>query len=137
MIIQLDWSQHVFLKKLGLKKKSPVFIVNLSRQTALHASVETGQFKVVQYLVEHNIDTTRKDIFGHTAMDLAQLLNRKEILELFERSRSRGNSENNVWIPSHNGVTTFMKSISTLYKLSSNTFWFFYILWKRFTPPRP
>ena len=83
-------------KKFGSLKKSPVFIVNLSRQTALHASVETGQFKVVQYLVEHNIDTTRKDIFGHTAMDLAQLLNRKEILELFERSRSRGNSENNV-----------------------------------------
>ena len=89
-------AQCVVQKKLGSLKKSPVFIVNLSRQTALHASVETGQFKVVQYLVEHNIDTTRKDIFGHTAMDLAQLLNRKEILGLFERSRSRGNSENNV-----------------------------------------
>ena len=85
-----------FKKNLGSFKKSPVCIVNLSRQTALHASVETGQFKVVQYLVEHNIDTTRKDVFGHTAMDLAQLLNRKDILELFERSRSRGNSENNV-----------------------------------------
>ena len=68
--------------------------MNLSRQTALHASVETGQFKVVQYLVEHNIDTTRKDIFGRTALDLAKLLNRQEILGLFERSRSRGNSEN-------------------------------------------
>ena len=29
--------------------------VNMSRQTALHSAVETGQFKVVQFLIEHNI----------------------------------------------------------------------------------
>ena len=59
--------------------------VNLSRQTALHAAVETGQFKVVQFLVEHNVDVTRKDIFGRTALELANLLNRKEIQGLLER----------------------------------------------------
>ena len=45
--------------------------VNMSRQTALHAAVETGQFKVVQFLIEHHIDTTRKDIFGRTPFHMS------------------------------------------------------------------
>jgi ankyrin repeat protein len=75
------------LARLGQKKKISCFklaganlnTVNLSRQTALHSAVETGQIKVVQFLIEHDVDATRKDIFGHTPLDLAKLLNRIEI----------------------------------------------------------
>ena len=77
--------------------------VNLSRQTALHAAVETGNikvgflsntfsnpdkfqlFQVVQFLLEHGVETARKDVFGRTALDLAQELNRKEIATMIER----------------------------------------------------
>ena len=94
----LDLGEEICsLARMGQKKMISCYklagadlnTVNMSRQTALHAAVETGQFKVVQFLIEHHIDTARKDIFGRTAKDLAVLLNRKEILSLLERSEEK------------------------------------------------
>ena len=58
---------------------------NMARQTPLHAAVETAQELAVTYLLEKGVDTGRKDIYGRTAMDIAQVLNRREIIELLTK----------------------------------------------------
>lgn len=55
---------------------------NMARQTPLHAAVETAQELSVTYLLEKGVDTTRKDVYGRTPLDIAQLLNREEIIQL-------------------------------------------------------
>jgi ankyrin repeat protein len=75
------------LARLGQKEKISCYklaganlnSVNLSKQTALHSAVETGQIQVVQFLIEHDVDAKKKDIFGHTPLDIAKLLNHIEI----------------------------------------------------------
>ena len=82
-----------YLARVGQKKKLSCFklagadmnSVNLSRQTALHAAVETGQLKVVQFLLEAKVDAGRKDIYGHTPTDVAQLLNRKDVADMLAK----------------------------------------------------
>ena len=58
---------------------------NMARQTPLHAAVETAQELAVTYLLEKGVDTGRKDIYGRTAMDIAHVLNRREIIELLTK----------------------------------------------------
>ena len=82
-----------YLARLGFKKKISCFklaganlnSINFSKQTALHASVETGQLKVVQYLLENNIEINKRDVYGKTALDIAKELERIEIANLIER----------------------------------------------------
>jgi len=81
------------LARVGQKKKLSSYklaganlnTVNLSKQTPLHAATETGQFKVVQFLLEQKVDVSREDIFGRTPLDIARKLNRKEIEMSLER----------------------------------------------------
>ena len=63
--------------------------MGFSKQTALHAAVETGQVRVVRYLLEQNVDTAIKDIYERTALDIAQVLHREEIITLLENSLMR------------------------------------------------
>ena len=86
-----------YLSRLGLKKKLSCFklaganlnSMGFSKQTALHAAVETGQVRVVRYLLEQNVDTAIKDIYERTALDIAQVLHREEIITLLENSLMR------------------------------------------------
>lgn len=79
-----------YLARLGQKKKLSCYklaganlnSVNLSRQSALHAAVETGQVKVVQFLLEHGCDAVKKDVYGRTPLDIAKALGRVEIENL-------------------------------------------------------
>ena len=64
---------------------------NMARQTALHAAVETAQEIAVAYLLEKGVDTTRKDIYGRTPLDIAELLNRTEIIQMLT-TKQNGNS---------------------------------------------
>ena len=62
---------------------------NMSRQTPLHAAVETDQEIAVTYLLEKRVETTRKDIYGRTPLDIAHLLNHREIIQLLQNDNSR------------------------------------------------
>ena len=55
---------------------------NMARQTPLHAAVETAQELAVRYLLGKRVDTARKDVYGRTPLDIAQLLNRQDIIKL-------------------------------------------------------
>ena len=55
---------------------------NLSGQSALHSAAETGQIKVVQFLIEEKIDPFKVDMFKLKAIDIAKMLNRHEIQEM-------------------------------------------------------
>ena len=55
---------------------------SMARQTPLHAAVETAQELAVTYLLEKGVDTSKKDIYGRTPLDIAQILNRQEIIQL-------------------------------------------------------
>ena len=55
---------------------------NMARQTPLHAAVETAQELAVTYLLGKGVDTSRKDVYGRTPLDIAQLLNRQDIVQL-------------------------------------------------------
>ena len=61
---------------------------NMSRQTPLHAAVETAQEIAVTYLLEKGVETTRKDIYGRTPVDIARLLNRREIIPLLTKDNA-------------------------------------------------
>ena len=82
------------IARLGLKKRLSCYklaganlnLVNMSRQTPLHSAVETGQFKVVQFLLEHGVETSKKDVYGRTPLDIAQLLNKLEIANLLQKN---------------------------------------------------
>ena len=84
-----------YLSRLGLKKKLSCYklaganlnSMGFSKQTALHAAVETGQVGVVRYLLEQNVDTGIKDIYDRTALDIAQVLKRGEIVTLLENGQ--------------------------------------------------
>ena len=86
-----------YLSRLGLKKKLSCYklaganlnSMGFSKQTALHAAVETGQIGVVRYLLEQNVDTAIKNIYDRTALDIAQVLHREEIVTLLENSLMR------------------------------------------------
>ena len=54
----------------------------MAHQTPLHAAVETAQEIAVAYLLETGVETTRKDIYGRTPLEIARLLNRHEITQL-------------------------------------------------------
>ena len=81
------------IARLGLKKRISCYklagaslnAMNSSRQTPLHCAVETGQLKVVQFLLEHGAEMGKKDVFGRTALDIAQILNKVEIKNLLEK----------------------------------------------------
>ena len=81
------------LARLGLKKRMSCYKLagaslnacNLSRQTPLHCAVETGQLKVVQFLLEHGVEMTKKDVFGRTPQDIAKVLNKVEITNLLQK----------------------------------------------------
>jgi ankyrin repeat protein len=76
--------------RLGYRKKLKCFKLagaslnstNLSGATPLHSAAETGQIKIVQYLIEQNVDPTKMDIYGLTALNIAKMLNRKEIKDM-------------------------------------------------------
>ena len=55
---------------------------NFSGQTPLHSAVETGQIKVVQYLIEERVDPNKKDIYDLKPIDIAQKLNKQDIIEM-------------------------------------------------------
>ena len=55
---------------------------NMARQTPLHAAVETAQELAVTYLLGKGVDITRKDVYGRTPLDIAQLLNRQDIVQI-------------------------------------------------------
>ena len=55
---------------------------NLSGQTPLHSASETGQIKVVQFLIEEKVDPFKMDVFKLKAIDIAKMLNRQEIQEM-------------------------------------------------------
>ena len=74
--------------RLGLVKKLKCFQLagadlntgNLSGQTPLHAATECGQIKVVNFLVEQKeVDTSRKDVYGRTAANIADILHFDDI----------------------------------------------------------
>ena len=75
------------LARLGHKKRLSCYklaganlnTTNMTRSTALHSAAETGQNKVVQFLLEHDADCMKKDAYGRTALDVAQTLKRVEI----------------------------------------------------------
>ena len=81
------------LARLGSKKRISCYKLagaslnacNLSRQTPLHCAVETGQLKVVQFLLEHGVEMTKKDVFGRTPLDIAKVLNKVEITNLLQK----------------------------------------------------
>ena len=83
-----------YLSRLGFKKKLSCYklaganlnSIGFAKQTALHAAVETGQVQVVRYLLEQNVDTGRKDIYDRTALDIAQVLQRGQIVDLLENN---------------------------------------------------
>ena len=58
---------------------------NLSGQNCLHAAVETGQVKVAQYLFGEKVDPFKKDLYGMTALDIAQKLERHELVHLLSK----------------------------------------------------
>ena len=73
---------------LGLVKKLKCFQLagadlntgNLSGQTPLHAATECGQIKVVKFLVEQKeVDRSRKDVYGRTAVNIADILHFDDI----------------------------------------------------------
>lgn len=52
---------------------------NLSGQTPLHCSAETGQVKVVMFLIEEKADPFKEDVFKLKAVDIAKMLKRNDI----------------------------------------------------------
>ena len=79
------------LARVGSKKRISCFklaganlnIQDFSGQTMLHAAAETGQDHVVQYLLENQVDQSIKDDYGRTAFEVAMVLNRTKVLEVF------------------------------------------------------
>ena len=55
---------------------------NMACQSPLHAAAETSQELVASYLLEKGVDTSLKDVYGRTPFDIAELLNRQEIIQL-------------------------------------------------------
>ena len=55
---------------------------NMSRQTPLHAAVETAQEMAVSFLLEKGVEKPRKDVYGRTPLDIAKLLNRNDIVKI-------------------------------------------------------
>ena len=47
--------------------------------------LETGQVKVVQYLLEQNVEAGKKDVYGRTPLEIAKELKRLEIVNLVEK----------------------------------------------------
>ena len=57
--------------------------VNLSGQTALHAATECGQIQIVHFLIrEKEVNCLQKDIYGRTAVQIAEFLHYDNILQL-------------------------------------------------------
>lgn len=83
------------LARLGHRKKLKCFklaganlnCTNLSGQTPLHAAAETGQIKIVQYLIEEGVDLDKKDVFGRQAIDIAKILQRQDIVQLLSKQQ--------------------------------------------------
>ena len=65
---------------------------NMSRQTPMHAAVETAQESTVTFLLEKGVGITRKDVYGRTPLDIARLLNRHEIIQLLTNAKSKDNT---------------------------------------------
>ena len=76
--------------RLGLSRKLKCFriagadlnSINMSKQTPLHCATETGQIKVVQFLLEEKVDPNLQDIYGRRAQDIANLLNFVDIYNM-------------------------------------------------------
>ncbi len=78
------------LARLGKEKQISCYklagadlnVFNMSRRTALHSAVEAGQTKVVQFLLDQKVDTSRKDAYGLTALDIAKTLKRADMEDM-------------------------------------------------------
>lgn len=53
--------------------------------TALHKAAELGKVDVVRYLVSEGANLSIKDANGRTALEYAQLLNQREVIQALEK----------------------------------------------------
>lgn len=53
--------------------------------TALHKAVELGKVDIVRYLISEGADLSIKDSNGRMAIECAQMLNQREIIEALEK----------------------------------------------------
>lgn len=80
------------LARLGLKRRLKCYKLagadlncpNLTGQTALHMAAETGQIKVVQFLIENNVNPATLDGYGLTASNIAKMLKREDVFQLLQ-----------------------------------------------------
>ncbi|XP_013781147.1 L-asparaginase-like [Limulus polyphemus] len=88
------------VKRNSVKRLKSLAIAgaNLSEQdgckrTALHVAVEMDHEECVKYLLEVGVDTSRTNLYEHTPIDIANILNRHKVKELLEQHLEGGSKE--------------------------------------------
>ncbi len=71
---------------LIVKCGAKVNIQNELGETALHWAVIRSNVEIVRLLLEHNARFDIRNINGYTALQIAQILNKADIVELFEKN---------------------------------------------------
>ena len=73
-------------------------------QPTFFAAVSLGDADVVKILIDHGVETQTRDPDGHTALQLAKLHNRSDVMQVLREHKSAGLSTSTSRRPSDHSV---------------------------------
>ena len=87
-----------------MKEDSNIKVATWNYWTPLHEAVECDHHGVVEYLINVGADPTCKNLNGQTPLDLAKMLKRRQLVDLFQITGSESTEWPTNHLPIYSGV---------------------------------